>query len=112
MPSAERCGHMAERTGLRLGGLRPFLAVPIFAGAIAILHHELAAYTYRGVMRSLAAISGGRLALAGGLTALAYAVLPGYDTMALRYIGKPLPLRHTVFGSFISYAFSQMLGFP
>ena len=43
---------------------------------------------------------------------LAYAVLPGYDLMALSYIGRPLRLRRTVFGSFISYAFSQMLGFP
>ncbi|MGH7497436.1 MAG: hypothetical protein ACREL3_01125, partial [Gemmatimonadales bacterium] len=32
--------------------------------------------------------------------------------MALSYIGRPLPLRRTVFASFISYAFSQMLGFP
>ena len=39
-------------------------------------------------------------------------MLPGYDAMALRYIGFRLPLRRTAFASFIAYAFSQMLGFP
>jgi len=46
------------------------------------------------------------------LTVLAYAVLPGYDAMALRYIRFPLSFRRTAFGSFIAYAFSQLLGFP
>src|SRR5439155_26393491 len=46
------------------------------------------------------------------LTGFAYAVLPGYDAMALRYIRFRLPFRRTAFGSFIAYAFSQLLGFP
>ena len=51
---------MAERARLQLGGLRPLLAVGIFAAAIALLHRELADYTYRGVMaRSRPSVSGG-----------------------------------------------------
>jgi uncharacterized membrane protein YbhN (UPF0104 family) len=46
------------------------------------------------------------------ITALAYAVLPGYDAAALRYVGSRLPLPRVAFGSFIAYAFSQTLGFP
>ena len=46
------------------------------------------------------------------ITLLAYAVLPGYDAAALRYVGSRLPLPRVAFGSFIAYAFSQTLGFP
>ena len=96
----------------RLEPLWPFIAAGVFAVAIALLHRELASYTYRGIMRTAAEVPPGRLVRALGFTALAYAVLPGYDAMALSYIGRPLPLQRTAFGSFISYAFSQMLGFP
>jgi phosphatidylglycerol lysyltransferase len=90
----------------------PFVAAAAFTLAIVLLHRELAAYSYRAVMRAAAAVPGTRLAAALGLTALSYAVLPGYDAMALSSIGHPLPLRRTVFGSFIAYAFAQTLGFP
>jgi len=99
-----------------LGGwvdrLWPFLAFALFAGALAILHRELAAYSYRDLVRAARAVPLERLGWAVALTALAYAVLPGYDAMALRYIRFRLPFRRTAFGSFIAYAFSQLLGFP
>jgi phosphatidylglycerol lysyltransferase len=102
----------SRRFSLRLDPIWPFVAAAVFAGAIALLHRELASYTYRGIMRSVSAVAPSRLGSALGLTILAYAALPGYDLMALSYIGRPLRLRRTIFGSFISYAFSQMLGFP
>ena len=102
----------SSRFGLRLEHLWAFVAAGVFAGAIALLHHELAAYTYRGIMRAAAQVQPRQLGQAVGFTALAYAVLPGYDWMALSYIGRPLPLHRTAFASFISYAFSQILGFP
>jgi len=99
-----------------LGGwidrLWPFLALAFFAGAVALLHRELAAYSYRDLVRAARAVSPDRLSRAVAFTALAYAVLPGYDAMALRYIRYRLPFRRTAFGSFIAYAFSQLLGFP
>ena len=92
--------------------LWPFLALALFAGALAILHRELAAYSYHDLVRAARAVPPERLGWAVALTALAYAVLPGYDAMALRYIRFKLPFRRTAFGSFIAYAFSQLLGFP
>ena len=103
---------MDDRPVFRLDRLWPFVAAAVFAGAIALLHQELAAYTYRGIMQSVSAVAPSRLGWALVCTVLAYAALPSYDLMALSYIGRPLRLRRTVFGSFISYAFSQMLGFP
>ena len=90
----------------------PFLAVAIFAGALVVLHRELAAYRFGDIRRSLRAVSPNALALSALITALAYAVLPGYDAAALRYVGSRLPLPRVAFGSFIAYAFSQTLGFP
>lgn len=101
-----------SRNWPRLDALWPYVAAGTFAGAIALLHRELHGYTYRGIMRSVAAVAPARIGWALVFTVLSYAALPGYDAMALSYVGRPLPLHRTVFGSFIAYAFSQMLGFP
>ena len=90
----------------------PFLALAAFVTALAVLHRELAAYSYHDLVQAARAGPAGRLGWAIALTVLAYAVLPGYDAMALRYIRFPLSFRRTAFGSFIAYAFSQLLGFP
>jgi phosphatidylglycerol lysyltransferase len=102
----------AGRARLSWDRVWPFVAAAAFTLAIVLLHRELAAYSYHAVMRAAGAVPAARLALALGFTALSYAVLPGYDAMALSSIGHPLPLRRTVFGSFIAYAFGQTLGFP
>jgi phosphatidylglycerol lysyltransferase len=103
---------VSERVGWSLTRLTPIVAVVLFAGAVAVLHHELVAYSYHELTRAVHAVPGSRLVWAIVLTALAYAVLPGYDAMALSYIRHPLPLRRTALGSFIAYAFSQTLGLP
>ena len=99
-------------TGDLLRRFWPFLAVAIFAGALAVLHRELAAYRFADIRHSLRAVSPDALAQSVLITALAYAVLPGYDAAALRYVGSRLPLSRVALGSFIAYAFSQTLGFP
>jgi phosphatidylglycerol lysyltransferase len=90
----------------------PFLAVGLFIAAAAVLRRELAEYSYHDILHAARAISRSRLTWAAVLSALAYAVLPGYDAMALRYVRFRLPFRRTAFGSFLAYAFSQTLGFP
>ena len=50
------------------------------------------------------------LALAG--VVLSYLAVTGYDTLALRYAGKPLAYARTAFASFTSYALSNTLGLP
>jgi len=103
---------MRDRARLSWDQAWPFVAALAFTAAIVLLHRELAAYSYRAVMSSAAAVAPTRLGWALGFTALSYAVLPGYDAMALSFIGHPLQLRRTVFGSFIAYAVGQTLGFP
>ena len=63
-------------------------------------------------MRQVWTLPHSHLLLALVLTALAYAVLPGYDAIALTYVDHPLPVRRIAFGSFIAYALSHSLGFP
>src|SRR5215208_5844789 len=58
-----------------------------------------------GIARGLAAMPAGRLLAAFAATLLAYAVLPGYDALALAYARHPLPARLT------AYALSQSVGF-
>lgn len=80
--------------------------------ALVLLEHELKAYHYGDLMRQVWTLPHLHLALALLLTAVAYAVLPGYDVIALAYVDHPLPLRRIAFGSFIAYALSHSLGFP
>ncbi len=80
--------------------------------ALVLLEHELKSYHYRDLMRQVWTLPHSHLALALLLTAVAYAVLPGYDAIALSYVDHPLPVRRIAFGSFIAYALSHSLGFP
>src|ERR1700730_469861 len=80
--------------------------------ALFLLERELKSYHYRDLMRQVWTLPHSHLALALLLTAVAYAVLPGYDAIALSYIEHPLPIRRIAFGSFIAYALSHSLGFP
>ncbi len=109
-----RVSGMASHSPVRIlvGRLSPFLVAALFVFALWLLQRELVHYTYRDVVRAVAAVSDARLFWCVGLTVLAYAVLAGYDAMALSYVRHPLPLRRIAFGSFIAYAFSQTLGFP
>jgi phosphatidylglycerol lysyltransferase len=80
--------------------------------ALLLLERELKSYHYRDLMRQVWTLPHSHLLLALLLTALAYAVLPGYDAIALSYVEHPLPVRRIAFGSFIAYALSHSLGFP
>lgn len=46
---------------------------------------------YGDILHALGAIPGGHLWAVAGLTLLSYAVMTGYDIIALRYIQYPLP---------------------
>lgn len=82
------------------------------AAALVLLQKELESYHYRDLMRQVWTLPHSHLALALLLTAVAYAVLPGYDAIALAYVDHPLPVGRIAFGSFIAYALSHSLGFP
>lgn len=84
----------------------------MLGAAVWILHRELSSFHYADLARALGALPADRIVLALGLTAANYAVLTGYDALALRYVRHPLPHRRVAFASFVGYAVSNTLGFP
>jgi len=65
------------------------LGIVLFGAALWIVHHELKRYSYHEVVAHLAQIPTTQIALALALTILNYLALTGYDTLAIRYVGKP-----------------------
>ncbi|MEO8600937.1 MAG: YbhN family protein [bacterium] len=88
----------------------PLLVMALLAAAALLLHHELRNYHYAEVRRALLAISWRTRLTALGLTALSYAMLTGYDALALRYLQRPLPYRRTALASFLGYVFAHNIG--
>jgi phosphatidylglycerol lysyltransferase len=94
------------------GRVRAFIPVPLFLAALWAIHHELTEFHVQEVLAAAGALPWRSLSSAIAFTALSFLVLTGYDTLGLRYIGRPLPYRQSAFASFIGYSFSQALGFP
>ena len=90
----------------------PAITLLLFLAATWAIHRELAAWTFADITAAVEAIPVDRLALAVLAGALSYAVLALYDPLALRHIGKPLPLRQAALAGFIGYAFSHAMGLP
>jgi uncharacterized membrane protein YbhN (UPF0104 family) len=84
----------------------------VFAIALYALHHELAGYSFHQVRSSLDNVASINLWEAVGYTACGYLALIWYDALALRYIKRTLPAHRVGFVGFVSYAFSNALGFP
>jgi phosphatidylglycerol lysyltransferase len=98
------------------GKISRVLGPTAMAAAVAIafylLGRDLRSYRYHDLLRQVWTLPHSHLLLALLLTAVAYAVLPGYDAIALSYVDHPLAARRIAFGSFIAYAVSHSLGFP
>ncbi len=88
----------------------PVLSLILFVAAIWLLHNELRAYHLRDILHAFDAIPGAHLWAAVGLTILSYAVMTGYDMLAMRYIHHKLPYSRIGLASFIGYAFSNNIG--
>lgn len=90
----------------------PMAALALLLAALAALHHELARYHYRDIVRVLRELPAPRVAAAFALTAVAYLIMTGYDALALRYAGQRLPARKVALASGVAYGLGQTLGFP
>src|SRR5689334_5376480 len=66
----------------------PIGIVAAMSVSLALLRRELNAYHYHDIMGQVWTLPHAHIALAIGLTVLAYLVLPGYDAVALSYIGR------------------------
>lgn len=88
----------------------PIVAVALFALAMAALHFELAATTWKEVAAAFGSIPPVNFLYATLAVVLGYAVWVGLDLLALRYAGAALPLRQVALESFVGSAFAQNLG--
>lgn len=99
---------------IRLPSLRIVLTLAVAAVAGWLLYRELRTYSLREILDGLAAIPAQSIAVAVGLTVVNYAILVGYDWLAVRSIRHPLPLRKIALASFcghaVSYNFGALLG--
>ena len=91
--------------------LGPLLGLGLIIGAVFVLQRQLDEYSYSDVVRQLQSTPLSSVALALLLTAGAYGILVGYDTLALAYVGHSPPLRKIALGSFVAYSMSHSLGF-
>ncbi len=94
--------------------LGPVLIACVFAGAMYLLYQKLQAYSFDQIRESLHQIPHWRLAASIALMLVNYAILVGYDWLALVAIKKPLSLKRVSLVSFIgqtvSYNFGALLG--
>lgn len=90
--------------------LASLVGLLLFIVALVVLHHELKVYHLHDILTQAAQIPFQKRAQAFFFTILSYLIMSGYDTLALRYAGKPLSYGKTAFASFISYAFSNNIG--
>ena len=81
--------------------LGPGLSLILFAAAVWLLHNELKVYHLRDILHAFDAIPGAHLWSAAGLTILSYAVVTGYDWLAMRYIQYRLSYSKIGLASFI-----------
>jgi phosphatidylglycerol lysyltransferase len=103
---------LSKNRGQMLRWLGPAVVLLLMAGSLWLLHKQLAHTDFREVKAAVWSIPRSRLLAALGLTAVAYALLPGYDFTALAYVGKKLPARRVELAGFLAYGISQTLGFP
>lgn len=109
MPAKRTTERNAQRGSLRRW-IVPGVAVTMGVLALVELRAELHAFRYRQLSDALRALPTASLLGAAIATLVAYAVLPAYDALALRYVRRPLGVARTVFASVVAYGFSQSIG--
>jgi phosphatidylglycerol lysyltransferase len=97
----------------------PLFGLAIFVVAIWALRFTLKNATmpeyphlgpWKTIVMQFRAIPIHKLLLSLGIAAANYLLLTGYDTLAFRYIGRPLAYRRIMLGSFLGYVFSHNMG--
>ena len=75
-----------------------------------LLWRTLGRYDPDQLRTAVAAIPLGRLLAAGGFAAASYLCLTGFDFLATRYVGKPLPYPRVALASFTSLSLGHNIG--
>src|SRR5690606_20553175 len=84
------------------------LAAVTLAGFL--LYRTLSRYSMEELVASVAAVPMARLLGAAGFAAASYLCLTGFDFLALRYVGRPLPYPRVALASFISLSIGHNIG--
>lgn len=87
------------------------VGIILFVLALWVLHTELHKYHLNEILRDLHNIPLNRFVLSMALTVVSYAIMTGYDFLALKYVSHPLGCRKIATASFLGYAFSNSMGF-
>ena len=90
----------------------PALGLALFAAAIWAIHRELGAAHLADVGKALRDLPASAVLLSLLAAAAGYVVLALYDTLALAYLERPLPVRRSMLAGFVGYAFSHSMGLP
>ena len=86
------------------------LILAAICGAAFLIYRGLSRYTWDEIVASLATIPAGRIAGSLAFAAGSYLCLTGFDWLAVRYAGKPLPWRRAALASFTSLSIGHNVG--
>ncbi len=89
--------------------LRLLVLAAVCAAAV-LLYRALSRYTLAEIVASVGDIPAARFAGALAFAAASYLCLTGFDWLAVRYAGKPLPWRRTALASFVSLSIGHNVG--
>jgi uncharacterized membrane protein YbhN (UPF0104 family) len=91
--------------------LKGVLIAAVLGLAAYLLYRTLRRYDLDQVIASVTSIPVQSLALAGGFAAASYLCLTGFDALAVRYVGRPLPYRKVATASFTALSIGHNIGF-
>lgn len=94
----------------RLARFLPLVSLAVFAAGIWVLHSALAGHDIGEIVGGILRHPPGQIVLAVCFTGASYTLLMGYDWLALRHLGKALPLGRIAATSFVSFAVGLNLG--
>ncbi|OQY99825.1 MAG: hypothetical protein B6D35_08470 [Candidatus Brocadia sp. UTAMX2] len=95
-----------------LQSLGALFGLLLFAAALYVLRYELKEYHYQDVLHQLKTIPASHLLVALLLTVFSYLAMIEYESVALRYVHRPLGYNKLATAGFIGYAFSNSVGTP
>jgi phosphatidylglycerol lysyltransferase len=95
----------------KLKRLWPYFMLGLFTFALWSVYRQLHGYHWHDLLSAVRQMSPGQIWTAVLLTMAGYAVMTGYDMLALRYTRHPLESYKTALASFLGYAFSNNAGY-
>ena len=90
--------------------LAAVVSLSLFTFALGMLHRELAAIHLSDIRQALYQVPASGLLLAALGTLGSYLALTGYDVLALRHLGHPLPYPRVALNAFIATTVGHNLG--